>query len=294
MRPAEDKNELNTSPIQDHKAGPTGSLFFAAIIYSGNNRQLSATLNSVLRQRTSGALLDIKVFCQYENVPQLVTDNDVSLVPYQNNEDFFSKFTDAVDQSPAQYCMALWCGEELFDGAFDSAERIFGNQPQVNWLTGIQTFQAKGGFNITLGTTAMRRWSYKIYERNLYKNSGRFIPPASTFWRKSIWAAVSSGIHFVDPAGFCEDLWLAFFKTEKLYTCKAYFSTSGNYTPLSIQKLKLPDNYSLVEDSLLGKVKEFFFINNVPYLRLFYRNEGGLAPVIRFDHATQSYFLSKY
>ena len=293
MRTEEDTRNKNTSPIQTSPSGAGDASFFTAIIYTGNNTQLAATLHSVFRQRPSDSLLDVRVFHESTNVPDILSDS-ISLIAYQGKEDFFLKFTAAAEQTTAGYCMAIWCGEELFDGAFSSAEKIFEDQPQVNWLTGIQTFQAKGGFNVTLGTTAMRRWSYKIYERNLYKNSGRYIPPASTFWRKNIWATISPEIHFIEQRGFCEDLWLAFFKKERLYTCKAYFSSSANHTMHNIQKLKLPNNYSLIEDNWLGKIKEFFFINNVPYLRLFYRNESELAPVIRFDHNTQSYFLSQY
>lgn len=288
MEAEEDKTTQITLPIA------TGNLFFAAIIYSGNQQQLFGTLQSVFRQKLSGASLDICIFYEHGNTPETKSGNYINLVPYHNKEDFFIKYCNTVDHTPARYCITLWSGDELFDGAFNSAEKIFSKHEQINWLTGIQTFQTKGGFNVTLGTTAMRRWSFTIYERNIYKNSGRYIPPASTFWRKSMWAQFSSGIHFVELKDFCEDIWLGFFKTQKLYTCKAYFSTTTNYEKLAVSKFKLPNNYSLIEDGLLERLKEFFFVNNIPYLRLFYRNGGGLVPIIRFDHATQSYFLSKY
>ena len=140
----------------------------------------------------------------------------------------------------------------------------------------------------------MRRWSYQIYERSLYKNSGRYIAPASTFWRKSIWKSISPQLYFISQNDFCEDLWIAFFKTQKLYTCKIYFSTAANYNKLNKHSFKQPNYSELIEDSILNRVKEFFFVNNIPYLRLFYRNTIGFAPVVRFDLNTQSFFLSSY
>ena len=275
-------------------SGHGGSTFFAGIVSTGNNTQLAATLHSVLRQKLTDARLDICIFYEQENVPQSEAGQDVILIPYKSKEDFFSKFADAVERSAAQYCITLWSGEELFEGAFDAADKIFGKHEMVNWLTGIETYQARAGFNVASGTTAMRRWSYKIYERNLYKNSGRCIAPASTFWRKSIWATVAPQLYFVGQKDFCEDLWLAFFKTQKLYTCKAYFSSTGKHEKLNSRRFNPPNGFPAIEDSWIGRAKEFFFINNVPYLRLFYRNENELAPLIRFDYETQSYFLNEY
>lgn len=294
MKTEKDTNNQNISPTGPLLSVTDGSLFFVAIIYSGHQQQLDSTILSVIKQKTSGIQSEMHIFYPAAMHPPTSAIEEANLVSFEQNEEFFLKFTRAIEQSNAQYCVTLLSGEEFFEGAFDSAERIFSKHMQVNWLTGIQALRTQGGFNITLGTTAMRRWSYKIYERNLYKNSGRFIPPASTFWRKNIWPSISPGIHFVELNNFCEDLWLAFFKTEKLYTCKAYFSSSDNYDNLNVNRFKLPNNYALIEDSMLKKLKEFLFINNIPYLRLFYRNESNLAPVIRFDHGTQSYYLSEY
>jgi len=290
MKTVEDKSNQYTAPLP---AVGTNS-FFVAVMYTGNQQQLVSTIQSVIKQKTESLHPEIYIFHPATVPPQTTASDEITRVPFEQKEDFFSKFTLAVERSKAQYCVTLLSGEEFFEGAFDSAEKIFSKHKQVNWLTGIQALRTKGGFNVTLGTTAMRRWSYQIYERNLYKNSGRYIPPASTFWRKDIWPSISPAIHFVELNTFCEDLWLAFFKTEKLYTCKAYFSSSDSYDALNMNGLKLPNSYTLIEDSVWKKVKEFLFMNNIPYLRLFYRNESDLAPVIRFDHSTQSYYLSEY
>ena len=294
MKTVGDKKEQISTGVKPWQGAHETGLFFVGIIYTGNDQLLAGTLNSVLRQKPSGATIAVNIFYPEGNLPAINVAEDVVPVFFKNKEELFRKFSRSVEQSLADYCIVLTTGEELFDGAFDSADSIFKAYSEINWLTGIQTFQTKSGFNIALGTTAMRRWTYKIYERNLYKNSGRYIPPASTFWRRNIWNTVSPHLLFVSKKSFFEYIWLAFFKAQNLYTCKTYFSTSLNHEKLNKRKFKQPNNFFLIEDSIAGKVKEFFFINNIPYLRLFYRNESGLTPVIRFDHSTQTYFLSEY
>ena len=268
--------------------------FFAGIIYNGNQVQLTNTINSVLRQKSSGLNVAISIFYGPGQVPQPIASSGIVWIPFRQKEDFFKTIVHEIELSTADYCTIAWNGEELFDGAFESACQIFNKYAEVNWLTGIQTLRTESGFNIALGSTAIRRWSYQLYERNLYKNSGRYIAPASTFWRKSIWKSISPQLYFISQNDFCEDLWVAFFKTQKLYTCKIYFSTVANYDKLNKHSFKQPNYSELIEDSVLNRVKEFFFINNVPYLRLFYRSAIGFAPVIRFDLNTQSFFLSPY
>jgi hypothetical protein len=270
------------------------SLFFVGIICTGNGEQLTGTIRSVLRQKLTGGDISIYVFHDLKTPAQFITGEDIVYVPFQTPEDFYCKVTLAIEQSQASYCSLLWAGDELFDRAYNSMDQIFKEYKEINWITGIQTFRAQGGFNIALGSTAMRRWSNKIYERNIYKNSGRYIPPASTVWRKNIWSAVSSEINFVSQQTFFDDLWFAFLKSQKLYACKVYFSSSPNYENLDGHRIKQPNSYIPIEESLIKKIGEFFFINNVPYLRLFYKSESDLTPVIRFNHNTQSFFLSEY
>ena len=284
----------NKEPSSSKPGGPENSSFFVGIIYTGDDSQLKDTLKSVLRQKSAGISVSVSIFHPQENTPKINNTAEVTLIPFLSKEEFFIRFVSDVEQNKADYCTVIWNDERLFDGAFDSVRRIFSKYGRINWLTGIQASQAENGFNVSLGSTAIRRWSHKIYERNLYKNSGRYIPPASTFWRRSIWKSAILALHFVEQKDFCEDLWVAFFKTQKLYTCKIYFSASGNYDKLNRHGYKQPNYFPLIEDNVWSRAKEFFFVNNIPYLRLFYRRSGEFAPVIRFDLYTQTYFLSNY
>ena len=87
---------------------------------------------------------------------------------------------------------------------------------------------------------------------------------------------------------------MAFFKTQQLYTCKIYFSGSDDLGQATTRNFKQPNHVTLIESSFLDKIKEFLFVNNVPYLRVLYRRESEFSPIVRFDHNTQSYFLSEY
>jgi hypothetical protein len=290
-----ERGKDTSATIEDNLINTPGTgLFFVGIIYNGDDKQLASSLKSALRQKLAGSRLIVYIFHNRSESPNIDLSADSTLIPFFNDQDFFQRFIEIVERSEADYYAVLWGGEEFFDSTFDSVEKIFKKYDQVNWLTGIQTFQARNGFNIALGNTSFRRWSYQLYERNLYKNSGRYIPPGSTFWRKSVWKSSSTQLHFVSQKTFCEDLWLAFFKSQKLYTCKIYFSTSGSYEKPDRSPNRPPAKYDQIEDGLIRRLMEFFFINNIPYLRLFYRATSNLAPVIRFDHSTQSYFLSEY
>jgi len=163
MRGNEIKYDLSGPPV------PAASLFFAGIIYSGDNEQLQLTLTSVVRQKKDDINVAIHIFCAENKLPSIPINNNIVLITYLNKQHFFHRLITAIQNCNAAYCSILLNGEQLFDNAYTSANNIFEKYNTVNWLTGIQTLKTKTGFNITLGSTAMRRWSFKMYEHNLYK-----------------------------------------------------------------------------------------------------------------------------
>ncbi len=127
---------------------------------------------------------------------------------------------------------------------------------------------------------------------NLYKNAGRSLSPASTFWKKYLWDIASPSVSLVSAKSFFDDLWLAFFKVQELYTCDVYLSSTRNFNIDRTPEARASN--ALVEDGLFNKLQEFLFVNNVPYLRAYYKSKNYLPPVVRYDHKSQSYFLSDY
>ena len=268
--------------------------FFIGIFYTGNNELLLHTLASITKQISVYTKVSITLFFSHADASHLPLLKNIELIQYADAKDMFIRLANSLTAAPEDYQTLINCGEEFFDGSFNSVNQIFNTFNSVNWLTGIQTYQTGSGFNITLGNTSSRRWSYNVFEASLYKQSGRYIAPASTFWKKNFWLNAVTQVHFVEQSRFIEDLWATFFSIGRLYTCKVYLSTSRNHEQIANLNFMQPNKNLLIEDNLLSRIKEFFFANNIPYLRLFYRTSNKYIPVIRFDHNLQSYFLSDY
>jgi hypothetical protein len=247
------------------------------------------TLDSVRRQNQN---IHITIFHHKETVPEIKADSSYSIHAYNNDNDFQYKLARNIDETLADYYVLLNSSDRFFTGALSAVASIFGQYPEITWLTGIQTLQSKDGYDVVFGNTAIRRWNHKIYESNLYKQSVRYIPCASTFWKRELWDISKHDLYFTPQNKFCEDLWLSFFKKSNLYTTSIYLSSTCSRDFYTTPPELLRN--TLVEDGLLDKIGEFFFINNVPYLRYYYKKKSGLAPVVRFDHKTQSFYLYDY
>ncbi|MDB5282735.1 MAG: hypothetical protein JWO06_1810 [Bacteroidota bacterium] len=287
--------------IEHHEMGePRGegvrhqSTFFIGIIYDGVLDNLRKTINSITRQNYSSPQLDLKVFYEEGQLPSVKTDMALQYIAFESQNDFFQKFANSIESSKAEYCTVFNSGDCFFDHSIGMVNRVFEDYPVIDWLTGIQTLKSANGFNVIFGSLATRRWNYGIFERNLYKNSSRYIPPGSTFWRKSLWKKAGDQLYFVSAKSFYDDLWLGFFKAAELYTSNIYFSSTWNYEVKKMKESSKSIQYPLIEDGFLAKAQEFFFLNNIPYLRLFYKRKNKLVPVIRYDHKLQSCFLNDY
>ena len=81
---------------------------------------------------------------------------------------------------------------------------------------------------------------------------------------------------------------------QKLFTCDVYLSSVPIQHTLKPIRTNNLLNYSLVEDKIKNKLFEFFFINNIPYLRVYYKMKNDLPDVIRLEHETQWYFQSDF
>ncbi len=270
---------------------------FIGITHYGNADKLSETLNSIYKQSYPDPQLAVRIF--YDETKETVETvselkDFVQKIPFKSNTDFFKKFSDTIKISDSQYFVTMRSGDIFYDHVLTEINKIFRRYPDISWLTGIETIRAATGFNIFWGNTATRRWNSRIYERNLYKNSTRYIPPAATFWRQYTWSSAKPYLNFVSLENFHEDIWQAFFKVQKLFTCDLYISSTPIESLKSLKNRKTTEQYTLVEDKLISKLQEFFFINNFPYLRTYYKVKNNLPEVIRLDHKTQWYFQSDF
>ena len=286
--------EGNKSLVLSPDSRPESHAFFIGIIHEGSDADLAKTMESIFRQNYPASQTEVKIFHGIENTPRINFQLAIQLVSFQNERNFFEEFISHVNQSSADYYIAFRSGVCFFDYSLGAVKKIFLEQPQISWLTGIQTIRVSYGFNLIFGSIATRRWSYEIFEHNLYKKSARYIPAGSTFWKRSLWDKALPHLYFVFYKSFCEDIWLGFFKVAQLYTSNIYISSSADYDTKKMGSLSKNVQYSLLEDGFLEKMQEFFFVNNVPYLRLYYRKKNKLVPVVRYDHRNQACFLNDY
>ena len=267
---------------------------YIGVIYSGKKDQLSETLSSIFDQTYPSSQISVKIFYEVGVAPFDNTDSRIEPIVYESSDNLFNAVAFSFESSDAEYYVLLKSGDMFHDHALDAMNSIFRRYPDIAWLTGIETIRTCNGYNVFIGNTATRRWNKHIYERNLYKNSFRYIPAAATFWKRYTWDSAKRNINFVSVGSLCEDLWMAFFKAQKLFTCDVYFSSSLVSNVAKLKTSKSLVNVALVEDTLTDKLHEFFFLNNIPYLRTYYKLKNNLPEVIRLEHETQWYFQSDF
>ncbi|MFN8287471.1 MAG: glycosyltransferase [Chitinophagales bacterium] len=273
-----------------HKLNTESPFIQVLLIASDNEAETAETIQSVHKQQYAASQYHIAVFSRSINNWGANTTN----FGHNTADELFHNFRNAIAHSKGQYFVIAKSGDVFFEKSFSEVNHIFRKYPDINWLTGIQTLRSNKGFNVISGTTPARRWNRHIFERNLYKNAGRSLSPASTFWKKYLWDIASPSLALVSAKSFFDDLWLAFFKVQELYTCDVYLSSTRNFNPERTPAFDKSITAELVEDGVFNKMQEFLFVNNVPYLRAYYKSKNYLPPVVRYDHKSKSYFLSDY
>jgi len=98
--------------------------------------------------------------------------------------------------------------------AFFSVAEIFGMK-EVNWLQGIPTVFDEMGR--TVSVDSIKRWSKLDY----YLGNFEWIQQESVFWRRSLWQSAGSKLASEMKYAGDLELWLRFFRYEKLYVTRA-------------------------------------------------------------------------
>lgn len=264
------------------------------IMYAGQAEGLRATLASVFKQGYIASQLTVKVLYQSQTSPNTEEYEGVEKIAYTDNQDLFGLICKQVSRAACTYHVCFNSGDVFFDQAFNAVNRIFRNYPDVRWVTGIETPQTENGEAYMYGATAARRWNKQIFEKLQPKNNARRLPAAATFFKRELWEVALPQLNF-DPAKSINDnLFSHFFSVAPLYTCEVYIAASQLQQSNTVITNTASANYVFAENDFVNKLWEYFFINNIPYLRSVYKNKNELKPVIRFDHFTQCYFLCDY
>jgi glycosyltransferase involved in cell wall biosynthesis len=124
--------------------------------------------------------------------------------------------------------------DKYHPGALSIISEIFAKYANVNWLTGSTTHFDKYGRSVCVFQS--HRWSKYDY----YTGNYGWIQQESTFWRRSLWKKSGGNFNLeVKYAGDFE-LWLRFFRYEKLYFTKGLI---GGFRVRESNQISL-DNYS--------------------------------------------------
>jgi hypothetical protein len=198
------------------------------------------------------------------------------------------------------------------NGSFSIVSEVFSNFKQVNWLLGIPS--AYDELGRTIKVDRFKRWS----KFNYYTHDYEWIQQESVFWRRSLWedsgSKINSNLKF---AGDLE-LWMRFFRLEKLYTIDALLSGFRVRSSNQLSLEHLEDYHAEAKKLLKTEVnnhipiEELKVVNTIIRLkeksakshhliRFFYnytinkiiKTHFDFAPLFYFDRVTQSFKLLK-
>ncbi|ADY52866.1 glycosyl transferase family 2 [Pseudopedobacter saltans DSM 12145] len=180
--------------------------------------------------------------------------------------------------------------------------KIFNEHKNIKWLTGSSTSCNEN--NQFVVSQSPRIWS----KFHFYLDDYQWISQESTFWKKELWyksgAYIETSLHY---AGDFE-LWLRFFRHEKLYSVIAPFGCFRfrKYNQISLNYIKEyhKEARGLISKELVNKSKfDLYFLKiynrltkprtaffkNVPFLKSIYYKIMDFPLLLRYNRATDSF-----
>ena len=194
--------------------------------------------------------------------------------------------------------------DEMYQaGSFFTVAEIFSTLNEVNWLQGQPThFDNKGR---TVAVLLLRKWS----KYNFYSGDFKWIQQESTFWRRSLWEKAGSRINTeLKYAGDLE-LWLRFFRHEKLFVTSALIGgfrirnadqlSLTNFDAyineaekcIALEKLNDLDSKRLKEINYYRKLVSAFSRFNIGRLTVKYFDKFEYPPRVVFNRELQKFEL---
>lgn len=145
--------------------------------------------------------------------------------------------------------------------AFRQLVELFSDFPQINWLTGAPSAVDENDKVFFQRVNDYPTWSRLRY----YSFENRWIQQESTFWRRALWKKVNGLNTTLKYAGDF-DLWLRFFRYEKLYYAPVLLG--GFRVRKAGQKsVEFKDKY--MKEVRACRRREFFKISPHNYLLMF-------------------------
>ena len=212
--------------------------------------------------------------------------------------------------------MAWINSDDLYHhNSFFSVAEIFAQFEQVNWLQGIPTVFDEKGRTVHIGL--LKRW----HKLDYYLGNYKWIQQESIFWRRSLWKMSGANINSKLKYAGDFELWLRFFRYEKLYVTTALIAgfrqcSKGQLSTLfyheyieeveNILKEELDVNLSKQERILVEKIKrhneiiekiKIEFLLKISNKLLFSsilkkkKTNYEYPPIISFDRLSQKFII---
>lgn len=231
---------------------------------------IEATILSVIKQ-------------EYPNLEYIIidggsTDGSVDIIKkYEDKISFWvsepdNGLYDAIqkgfDKSTGNIMAWINSDDMYCKGAFSIVSELFSNFKDINWIMGIPSFYNENGS--TIHVSNFKRWS----KFNYYTKDYQWIQQESVFWRRCLWDKVDGRINTHLKFAGDLDLWLRFFRYEKLYTLNVLLSgfriRSKNQLSLDFQKEYMLEAEDLIDkevDNYLSKEEKLLVAKICKYKR---------------------------
>jgi hypothetical protein len=198
----------------------------------------------------------------------------ISFVDHFPESEITQYLSNASKKSECFYFSFIPEGIEYLPQAFFQVRNIIKRFVEVHWLIGTSVY--KNGINVQLPVDiAKRRLNKSLYLEQIKQGNNSNIDPASCFFTKSLLDSLNpSDANLLS----LENLWCNLIEYGEPFYSTFYCS----YT--TKRNIYIKSN----------SISEWFFKNNIPYLKYFFRQKVKFNPLIRFEHRTNSYYLSGY
>ncbi|MCX8522323.1 glycosyltransferase [Chryseobacterium formosus] len=255
------------------------------------------------------------------------TDNSIDIIKkYENHLAYWVSEPDnglyhaiqkGLEKSSGEIMAWLNSDDIYHKKALFTVAEIFTNCKPVKWLQGLPTTIDEKGR--TIATEKFKSWSKLDY----YLGKFEWIQQESTFWHRDLWLQADSKINSNLKLAGDLDLWLRFFRYEKLYVTSAliggFRQRSKNQLSLdhldkyliearSQISLEIENNLTVTDKKALENIIRYskkinssnnrisFYINRKKYgskINFLREKFFKAPPTIVFDRSTQSFILNK-
>ena len=265
---------------------------------------------------------------QYPNLEFIIidggsTDNSVEIIKKHANElaywisepddGLYHAIQKGFDKSTGEIMAWINSDDMYMQKSFFSVAQIFSEFNNINWLLGMPSAYDEQGRVVRIDS--YKRWSKFDY----YTKNYQWIQQESVFWRRPLWEKANSSLNTNYKLAADLELWMRFFRHEKLYVTTALLSgfrvRSKNQLSLDFLDDYILEAEDVIENELLNEIsaKEIQIVNKIiaydekgkkshHLVRFFYnyfmkklmKAHYDYPPLLHFDRDLQKFKLEGY